>query len=784
MRTRMKVQIYITKVFAALIILFFILSFIKINLIYSKSAINSAGKFLIAQEIEPVDETLSQDKDIDSIEENPEDGIIYEYRKGMVSAGLYHTILLNEKGKVFTWGDNTYGQLGLGSLDNEEAPTEISGLTDVVAVSAGAYHSMALTADGNVYLWGRNSFGQIGNKSTETVFAPVRISDIPPIKEISAGGFHSLALTINGDVYGWGNNTDGQIGIIKSEEILDEAQNILGLRAINPQLILSGKVVSVSSGGFHSLALMEDGSVFAWGDNTYGQLGDGTTQSRNIPKKTQILNSVVKISAGYHHSFAITKLQKSKLDTSSESKPVVESGSLVQIDNDDLYYRSLYTWGSDSSGQLGLGVIPDGDGFISVPRRVNISGEVNPENDNVQIAVAGFFTSFATIKDVSSKSQRDNLYVWGNNAYGQLGIGALPSRNIPLKLAGTSNGWSGDSFLPFQSISAGGYHTVLLSVKGFLGTMGRADKGQLGNTSTINADIPVGISVEDGISPEWKTGEEISVRNQQIIFSMRWNSAKDNIKVAEYEINYTNIENEPVSIVVQENLESSFTEYSIRNINPQSNQIITVFALDAQGNKSTRPLRFYLNTIPNAGADEEPENQSHSWTDRFGWSAENYGEIEKLEVPWDVDYIYGIGTVMPPPDNSLIIAMLVTLIVLAFFMMIGILAFKKNHKDIRIFGDIIRFRSRKYFKENDKKTISEYNNEVIKNPEEEEIEKIDTDDVISIEITETDDEGKTGNNTFGLRKFFSKRLKDKNNQEELMEEKEFEEASDSDKRSD
>jgi len=761
MRTETKVQTYITKVLAALIILLITLSINRINFVYSNPAFYLYDRYITAQAIEDIGEVPSQEPDI--IDKNPEEGIVYEYRKGMVSAGLYHTVLVNEKGKVFTWGDNTYGQLGLGTLENAESPTEVFGLNDVIAVSAGSYHSMALTSDGNLYLWGRNSFGQIGNKSTETILVPVRISGIPPVKEISAGALHSLALTINGDVYGWGSNTYGQVGDVVSEEIIDEAQNVLGLRVTSPEPVIKGNFVSVSAGGFHSLALMRDGSVFAWGDNTYGQLGDGTTQSRSTPQKTQILNSIVQISAGYHHNFAIARLQKRNPEYVSEEAS--ESGTLS--DNETSYYRSLYAWGSDATGQLGLGALTDGTGVVLVPRRVNVTGDANPENDNVQIASAGFFNSLATVMDESSDSPRDSLYVWGNNTYGQLGIGSLPSRNIPLKLAGSSNGWTGDSFLPFQSISAGGYHTVLLSVKGFLGTMGRADKGQLGNTSIINSDIPVGIPVEDAISPEWKVGETIRVEFIQTFLLVGWKNARDNIKVTGYEINYTDFEDNPVTITVKENELSDSTEYLIRDIDIKSSQIITVFALDAQGNKSTGPLRYYLNSIPDADIDIRQPVQNPNINDRFSWSAELYGEIEKLEVPWDVDHIYGIGVVMPPKDNTLIIAILITLFVMAFFLVVGILAFRRNHKDIRIFGEIIRFRSSKYFKENDKKSISEYNGE------ETEISEKKTEDIaddsnsdissaISIEITENEDvENSENNKTSGIMKFFKKKGKDK-----------------------
>ena len=171
-----------------------------------------------------------------------------------------------------------------------------------------------------------------------------------------------------------------------------------------------------------------------------------------------------------------------------------------------------------------------------------------------------------------------------------------------------------------------------------------------------------------------------------------------------------------------------------------------------------------MNSTPNTDTDDEKSGQSENFNDRFAWSANNYGEIENLEVPWDVDYINGTGTVMPPPDYSLAIAVIVTILVMIFFLLIGALAFKRNHKDIRIFGDIIRLRSRKYFKENDKKSNSEYNNEVDETTiEENELKENDGSHEIAIEITEHEDnEIKTANKKFDIIKLFKKQKNSRN----------------------
>lgn len=667
---------------------------------------NIAGDMLaFAMETSPEQTPITTEPEL----ERPE--TVHRYRNGMVSAGLYHTVMVNEKGNVFTWGDNSYGQLGTGSFMTEESPVKVEGVTDVIAVATGAYHTMALTANGNVYTWGRNTYGQLGNNCIGIVNSPARIEGIPPVKSISAGAFHSLAIGLDGKLYGWGNNTDGQLGGVKSEHVVNESDEILGKRVLTPAQIIPSDVAFVSGGGNFTICIKNDGFVYAWGNNDYGQLGDGTNESSRDPVKVTNIESAVQISAGFKHSLAV----------------IEDEGN-----------HRLFSWGDNSAGQLGLENIQNENEFVKSPREVKLNSRDTSGTILISLIDASYFNSLATVPDqpdAGTRRERDSVYVWGNNSYGQLGIGNMPSQYAPVKMIAESNGHVGDTFLPFQSVSGGGYHTVFLSVKGFLGTVGRADKGQLGNVSSIDRNTPVGIPVEDAISPEWNN-TVLQARKSEDKVTLTWDDARDNIAVTGYELNYRNKNKEQVVIEFEEDI----NEYTIEDID-STGQIITVFAIDEQGNRSTDPL-VYFHEIENPFAFENNQKpvEGGYLANRLVWTPGKYGEIEYLEVPWDVDYIYGPMTVLPPRDYSWIYAILITTFVSAIFIAAAILAFKKNHKDIRIIGDIIRVKTKKKNKdESDKidEPLSESNKQT--NPEE-------------TQTVEIIDGGESGSGEPGIRK--------------------------------
>jgi alpha-tubulin suppressor-like RCC1 family protein len=239
-----------------------------------------------------------------------------------VAGGMYHSLALTDDG-LYAWGGNGNGQLGDGTTTDSSVPVKVifpAGVT-VQAVATGSYHSMAITDDG-LYTWGDNGGAQLGDGTRIDRTLPVKVSFPSAVKTlvaISGGGFHSLAITDDG-VYAWGNNTFGQLGDATTTD------RVQPTKVYFQKIAMPTTVTAIAAGFWHSLAI-GDGSVFGWGYNGNGELGDGTVTARLVPvrtvfpKKTQII--AIAIAAGSMHSLAATD-------------------------------KGLFAWGNNSSGQLGM----------------------------------------------------------------------------------------------------------------------------------------------------------------------------------------------------------------------------------------------------------------------------------------------------------------------------------------------------------------------------------------------------------------------------------------------
>ena len=233
------------------------------------------------------------------------------YKIQQVSLGEEHSAAVTEDGDLYLWGDNWYGQLGIGgwSWHGNATPGKI--LKGVKQVSIGEIHSAAITENGDLYLWGAGGAGQIGNGDNYYMQCiPVKIME--HVKQVSLGEEHSAAITENGDLYLWGAGGAGQIG---------NGDNYY-MQCIPVKIMEHVKEVGL--GAYHSAAISENGDLYLWGYNAYGQLGDGSTENNFfVPKK--VMEHVKQVSLGGQHSAAIT-----------------ENGD-------------LYLWGNNECGQLGDG---------------------------------------------------------------------------------------------------------------------------------------------------------------------------------------------------------------------------------------------------------------------------------------------------------------------------------------------------------------------------------------------------------------------------------------------
>lgn len=200
-----------------------------------------------------------------------------------LAAGGNHTVVMLNSRELWVWGANNYGQLGLGDTTARNAPARLSGLDGPVDLAGGQGHSLVVLSDGSVWAFGRNMNGQLGNNSTTNALSPVKVSGLSGISGVGAGIQHSLAVSGTGTVYAWGANWEGQLGTA-STSACDPNQPTAMTCVLEPTLLsgISG-IESVEGGYLFSAALSEEGSIWTWGNNALGQLGDGTTTSNPTP---------------------------------------------------------------------------------------------------------------------------------------------------------------------------------------------------------------------------------------------------------------------------------------------------------------------------------------------------------------------------------------------------------------------------------------------------------------------------------------------------------------------
>jgi alpha-tubulin suppressor-like RCC1 family protein len=223
-----------------------------------------------------------------------------------IAAGWNHSLAITIDGKLYAWGDNQYGQLGLETQDNQiYEPTQVPGLPPVQAVAAGKRHSLALTKDHRVFTWGANDLGQLGiGNSQQPSRIPVLVGQLPPIGSIVAGEHHSLALALPPDlkIYAWGDNASGQCGAPLTAPCV-----------VVPIPVPSmWPCVKIAAGGSHSLGLTDSGAVIGWGSNLCGELGmnsgvTGWPRENPIPYPVLVLvgKQARQITAGRQHSLAL-----------------------------------------------------------------------------------------------------------------------------------------------------------------------------------------------------------------------------------------------------------------------------------------------------------------------------------------------------------------------------------------------------------------------------------------------------------------------------------------------
>jgi len=331
--------------------------------------------------------------------------------------------------ELWVWGNNSSGQLGENTTINRSTPvTTLSGGANWKQVSCGANHVSAIKTDGTLWTWGYNIGGQLGDNTTTQRFTPVTtFAGGTNWKQVSAGFLHTLAIKTDGTLWTWGSNAYGQLG-----------DNTSTNRSI-PVTIFAGGTnwKQVACGQIHTAAIKTDGTLWSWGRNLSGQVGDNTTTQRFTPVTTFAGGTNWKqVFAGVNDTVAI------KTD------------------------GTLWTWGRNSSGQLGDNAATDRSTPVTT-----FAGGTNWK----QVACGQEHT--AAIKTDGT------LWTWGYNIGGQLGDNTTTDRSTPVTTFAGGTNW--------KQVSAGSLHTLAIKTDGTLWTWGRNHIGQLGDNTQTNRSIPV-----------------------------------------------------------------------------------------------------------------------------------------------------------------------------------------------------------------------------------------------------------------------------------------------------
>jgi alpha-tubulin suppressor-like RCC1 family protein len=350
--------------------------------------------------------------------------------------GEAHSVALRSDGTVWAWGRNDKGQLGQGFSSAGSPirePVIVPGLSNMVALSVGRNHTLALKNDGTVWTWGDNRFGQVGNgvADFQPVTVPFQVPGLPNVRAVAAGGLHSLAVRADGTLWCWGDNTKGQLG--------------QGTESVSPvtdpvQVPNLTGVADAAGGDLHSMVVRTDGSVWIWGVNDQGLLGISSAAAL-VAKPTPVpgVGEAIAVSAGAGTSYAL------------------------------LLDGSVMAWGYNSDGQSALGT--------QTP--VTPSPTLIPGLRSVTAIAAGKMHALALRDDGSVLS-------WGNSSFGQTGNGLSNNYNVPVQVP---------NFTDVTAVAVSQTHVIALRGDGTVWTWGDNGKGQLGNGVVLAGYTPTPFQV-------------------------------------------------------------------------------------------------------------------------------------------------------------------------------------------------------------------------------------------------------------------------------------------------
>jgi alpha-tubulin suppressor-like RCC1 family protein len=344
-----------------------------------------------------------------------------------IAEGRHYSCALLSSGHISCWGNNESGQLGNGTTGGSDIAVEVLGVTNATQLAAGGSDSCALMSNSHIDCWGDNFYGQLGDGAIDSSDTPVEVHDATNAAQVAAGGNHSCALLSGGRIDCWGNNEGGELGNGINGGNRDTPGGVQGLT----------RAIQVAVDYAHSCALLSSGHVECWGENFYGQLGDGTTERSETPVEVRGLTNAVQIDGGDFDSCAL-----------------LSSGHV-----------DCWGGGPFASGQLGDGAKQSSATPVEVRDLPNATQVATSDGGSCALLSSG------------------HIDCWGNNEEGELGDGTHGGQSdMPVEVPGVTNA---------TEVASGGYHFCALLSGGHVDCWGSNSGGQLGDGTDLASDTPV-----------------------------------------------------------------------------------------------------------------------------------------------------------------------------------------------------------------------------------------------------------------------------------------------------